>query len=80
MLLCKIGTNSFYFYTDERFGIIQILQGIMDGFRRKNILEDFTNKTFCLNTLYILFSLAPKHHFYRRAATVNSLLSEDKQV
>lgn len=26
MLLCMMGTNSFYFYTDERIGIIQILQ------------------------------------------------------
>lgn len=63
----------------KELGSSRFYKKIMDGFKRKNTLEDFRNKTFCINTLNILF-FASEHHFHTRAATVNSLLSEAKQV
>lgn len=71
----------FIFIQKKEFGSSRFYKQIMDGFRRKNTLEDFRNKTFCINTLNILsFLFAPEHLFLTRAATVNSLLSEAKQV
>lgn len=65
----------------KELGSSRFCKKIMDGFRRKNTLEDFRNKIFCINTLNIpFFFFAPEHHFHTRAATVNSLLSEAKQV
>lgn len=60
----------------KELGSSRFCKKIMDGFRRKNTLEDFRNKILYINTLNIPFFFAPEHHFHTRAATVNSLLSE----